>query len=385
MINDELILDYINGELSRENEKKLFTQMAYNDELSLAFKDYLLIKNELESDSFKFYPSDTLSKNIFANSGFKVIDDKKISKNFVKTNKYLNYILSFVLGAIVFTFINYVFIDKYTTALDNYKYNTSQIINDNQHTLPKKIIEKNISKNKKILKSTFPKVISISKNNVIIENTNLSKDTINNNIVEKLNLSEFRNTQLNKRVIIETNRLKEIKNINNNYELWTKNKEKDNKIALEFTKNESWNIPVEKINPNKFNTFNKTGISLFYNFNSNFKAGVGLKQETFYLEYSETNNDTNIYYQQQPNLTTYSINARYLFNKTSGIKPLIGISAGGNKAGAVIRTSLGFEYDIVNNFSILLNAEYSLFLFNHNSEIFNSSKICFNYGLVYKL
>jgi hypothetical protein len=155
-------------------------------------------------------------------------------------------------------------------------------------------------------------------------------------------------------------------------------------FAFELRGANYWNAQSPTIGPKVLSNFNNTGLTAFYKLNTNFYAGLDIRQETFFLTYSGQENGEYFDYQQQPNFTTASAIFRYKAENIGlGISPFAQISAGLNKAGFLGRAMTGIQYKIIPSFSVMMGIEYNTILYKHQNNYFNNSKIGLNYGLMY--
>ena len=154
-------------------------------------------------------------------------------------------------------------------------------------------------------------------------------------------------------------------------------------LCFEFNTFISWNFPKEDIQPWVLNKLNNKDLGIYYQISDKFKFGFDLKQETFYLKYSSIEKDSKSYIiRTQPNFTTYNLNFRYYPMELGFTQPFAQFGVGYNKYGLIIRPKLGLEYKGINNFSLLLGAEYANLFFNHQ-KIWNASKVSIYWGLGY--
>jgi hypothetical protein len=144
-------------------------------------------------------------------------------------------------------------------------------------------------------------------------------------------------------------------------------------------------LPSPTTTPSKFAAFHNLSLAVNYEFDDNFSSGIEVRRETFFQKF-DFRDDQNLLtiIEQQPNFTTYYITSKYSQNLTDVISPYIQLSAGANKVGFVGKFTTGVNYDLTNDFGILLGVEYANMFYGYRGNTFNSSKIGFLWGLNYK-
>jgi long-subunit fatty acid transport protein len=157
-------------------------------------------------------------------------------------------------------------------------------------------------------------------------------------------------------------------------------------LQIEWNASTAWMMPDASINPSSFAKFNNNSVSVFYELDNNWIIGAGLRQETFFQDFEGTDSRGERFrYEQQPNLTTYSLALRYRTNPFWGFCSLLSQGTVGlNNAGPVVRGSVGTEISLSNAFSFVVGLEYSNLFYKHQNSNYNSSKMGLVYGLNFK-
>ena len=237
-----------------------------------------------------------------------------------------------------------------------------------------------------------------------------TKTPISNLSKNKNNISDRgEDSRANRIELSENNAIKLIANssINSNYKRYEiNNKNIDNNVIetsapikysvfqiipdassnlnMEVKNAVNWNNPQETISPKQYSKFNNTELSVFYKINNKLYIGSGLKQETFYTEYTHNDKNGDIYqYREQPNLTTVGVFIRYKTQLFENLSAHGQAGFGFNQAGIVIKPSLSFEYMISDRIGILIGSEYNYFRYSHQSRWNYSQKFSLNYGISY--
>jgi hypothetical protein len=156
-------------------------------------------------------------------------------------------------------------------------------------------------------------------------------------------------------------------------------------FSFEFGSSVNWNIPQETLFPSEMNRFNNLAVTVLYELNDLIIVGANVKQETFFTEYSGTEDIGSIFnYRQHPNLTTFSAVVRTNPFGYDMFRPYLQAAIGANESGFVLRPQIGLEIQTNNNLSFVFGIDYSYFRFIHQNSWFNSGKAGINYGILYK-
>jgi hypothetical protein len=145
---------------------------------------------------------------------------------------------------------------------------------------------------------------------------------------------------------------------------------------------ESMHLPKQTISPESFSYFYKSGLGIKYKIDNRFSLGLDVRQETFYLEYYNVeNNGIKYKYFIQPNFTSFSIagKAKLFDIYSSGLSAEF--SSGINSVGFVNRIGLELEYPIYKRVSVFFGFEYSSMLYEQMNDLYNSNKVSLNYGI----
>ena len=158
-------------------------------------------------------------------------------------------------------------------------------------------------------------------------------------------------------------------------------------FTLEIRGSQDWLMKSTNISSSTYPKFNNMAVSSLYSIADNFQAGIDIRQENFFQEftgYDEINEKT-YSIQQQPNFTSAGLALRYTWNGTGTIPVINQFTIGGTNVGIIGRFMLGTCYSPYSNISFVLGLEYSILRYYHLDEYFVSPKIGFNYGVSFKL
>lgn len=389
----EFILDYINNTMNKEQELGFFAELTINDDLRNDFNSFIKINTAMKSSADQSIPPSSVTNSIFGSLGFEspVTDSPKPISN-TKSLFSVSHILVGVSSSIISFILLYLLLNVF---------NSSGISTSNKIDLSNKfkrdihaVYTDNLLKSNQLSEQSS---IEKPKEKIIYKYIYADKpDNLRNSEIEDINidkknqynyLSETQPAITNSINKIRVNNNQSITEITNSDHIYlgaiNKMISSDN-YSLELKTSVSWNLPKETISPTSFNKLNNLDITALYKFNDYIKAGLNIRQETFYTEYTGYESDGSLYrYRQQPNLTTFSGLIRYTFDKYLFFKPIVQLQAGLNSAGMVLRPTIGFEYQIIPELSFIMGLDYSYFRFSHNNQWFSSNKLGLNYGMMF--
>jgi hypothetical protein len=155
-------------------------------------------------------------------------------------------------------------------------------------------------------------------------------------------------------------------------------------ISFELKGNGYWSIPHADVVQYETPVFANIQLSALYDFSNSFKAGMDVRQENFYQNFSGTNEiGEEFEYKQYPNYYTISLMGRYSFWSNQMVGTFAQATLGGTATGAVGRLMLGLELSPYSNLSFLLGIESSMLVYQHQNNIFTSPKIGLSYGVAF--
>ncbi|MBM2816356.1 MAG: hypothetical protein HW421_3118 [Ignavibacteria bacterium] len=156
-------------------------------------------------------------------------------------------------------------------------------------------------------------------------------------------------------------------------------------LSLELSGIKTFSMPQANINPANSTEMNNTALALLYMIKNGFSAGIDIRQENFFLQFTGSDwNGINKLYETQPNFTTFSALLRYEKDIIGKNTPIFGqVSYGANSGGSVGRVMLGAKYLITDGISIIFGSEYNRMFYSYQGKAFNSSKAGIYYGIIY--
>lgn len=386
--SDQLV-EYIDGELTPEFEKELFSAIASDDSLREEMRTLMNMKNAISNSGNLYEPSSAMKGAIF--SAVNIVPANvpiSIPQNSGTIGKIASFnIKSMLTGGIITLLLISPFIyyygKNYQNNGDAAKKNISQIMAE---TPPVNNISNEIKNSSESIKPVIKYVYIVKEIPKELPNV-----TSNSEIeeVKKVNLTSAnprdynhnfelvkRNSDFGDELLIKP---EQGLSLSDQLSVW-----KDLGLSLEIRNSASWNIPKETIYPSYLSKINNMGFSILYDLDKNLRIGADIRQETFFVRYNGTNSiNQQLQYEQQPNLLSYGIMLRYILPDAIGIKPFIQGIASMNYYGLIGRGSIGLEYRFYPDFGLMAQVEFSNMRFQHQNNYFNSSKINFTYGINY--
>jgi hypothetical protein len=387
--NFQLIVDFADGSLNPAQEDKLFLQLSSDETMKEQFKSHMAIKTAVQSSSGRVTLPSASKGEVFGKLGLVIPATNIIPDNvglFGSMNRFMlqnrrYFATALVSIALTASFFMFMLPKGEVTENSNANFSAQKpadpiqnvpSISANEVTeTPKSNFSNVIHKTKAIVET--PEEIPAQVMPVLTEQKapTLADASIITNLNPELKLSD-----INEFTTISAPQYSpSLEGININT---------GGNFAFELRGANYWNAQSPTIGPKVLSNFNNTGLTAFYKLNTNFYAGLDIRQETFFLTYSGQENGEYFDYQQQPNFTTASAIFRYKAENIGlGISPFAQISAGLNKAGFLGRAMTGIQYKIIPSFSVMMGIEYNTILYKHQNNYFNNSKIGLNYGLMY--
>lgn len=394
----DVLYDFAEGNFDESVESELFYEMASNSELRTEFKNILSVNMALNSNRDKFGVPDESTKAIFNSVGMPVVAST-LNPAIISTSAGISKtkFVSSLFAATIVTALLTLFITNYFNLRDELAYSShaSNFNNQASNKLSDYFAENAQDATepiayKTLAKATYPKsqkshkpLIASADNNIIAEISESDKVQIdelsiipdNNSDNQVLDLNEMNSTDIAKLTDIDN----ELVNIPFESEsFW-------NNLNIEIKNTQDWMMPAPTTTPSKFAAFHNLSFAVNYDFNENFSSGIEVRRETFFQKF-DFRDDENLLtiIEQQPNFTTFYLTGKYSHELSELISPYIQLSAGANKVGFVGKISGGVNYDLTNNFGVLIGVEYANMIYGYRGNTFNSSKIGFLWGLNYK-
>jgi hypothetical protein len=377
MKNEDLLTDFIDGNLDYRMEKKFCSYIRSDDELRSTLKQFCAIGIATQQAS-DFVPSKESTEKLYSTLGFKHRRRKPFGFfKFPNMDKAPSFFAGFltsliITGASLLMINPDIFAGKQGSAGQQNYATTSGIVSqppvsssssgkgDNSNT---KVVFKTDTVYRKILIAMKPDTVYIERR-----------------FVEESSLLTTR---------VTTEKTPELKSPKQDYSFLNQSEEKKNNflidyyepigLSVEFRGSSYWNLPYTYIQPDKYMNFKNTSLAVFYNLADDFKIGAEVRQETFYQQFE----DSVFLYEQQPNFFTGGLSFRYMPFDFGKFYPFIQGTIGYNSAGLVARPMVGFEFRPYPDINFMLGFEYSYLYYKQGNRNFGANKLGLNYGMSY--
>jgi len=389
------IHDFLDGSLESSEEENLFLLLSHDDDLRSELKQQLAMKDAIKSDTKAFTPSAASTIAIFSALGFATPFAAEAAVNPITAKiKYLaTQYKQGIVGGLMSAAATVAIIFWLFNPMNNSMESTLPIKGENYAGMQSA---------QEDLQLSVPKVVSRSEESsepeVIIKYVYVPKESAplkeeiiippQNKIKEIAGISysgHIATPSVNSNLSEEFPSPKSEENIYQNF--LTKDIDMNNNFSLEVRGSQDWLMNSTNITPATFPKFNNMAVTAMYALSDNFQAGIDIRQENFFQEftgYDEVNHKVyNI--QQQPNFTSAGIALRYTWNKDGWLPVINQLTMGGTNAGMIGRFMLGTQYTPYYNITFMLGVEYSILRYFHQDQYFASPKVGLNYGVSFKL
>ncbi|MDQ1267274.1 MAG: hypothetical protein QG635_2428 [Bacteroidota bacterium] len=381
MKNNELIFEYIEGNLGRSEESELFSRLASDESLREELRQMATLETSLKGSASAFHPGEELSKRVFSGLGYDFNAPKPSMPNPGLLKHIGSYLLSGIIGSILtISAIYFIFLKNTDTSeISNQIPFSNQI--EIQAPPPEKII---IFENKSKNINHSSGIIYSPANKVHVDNVSESRQI--SEIIPEITSIDGQMS----RFYLPGMTNRQLQNYNNlNEPVINQKKSEDGKeqnlFAVEFCRNSAWHIQEPTISPKESIFFNNLSLDFFYMISDWTSIGLDIRQETFFQKYSDGRDpESTLTYEQQPNMTSFCLAGRMNQKVIGDFSGLFQLSVGGSRVGFVGRAMAGLEYSFMPRISILGGIEYNSLIYKHLSNYFFSDKINFNYGIIIK-
>ncbi|MCO5251776.1 MAG: hypothetical protein M9949_10200 [Candidatus Kapabacteria bacterium] len=394
---NDLIYLVIDGEANEIESSTLFAALNDNIELQNEFQAALKLNRASEA-----YVTDSavpigVTSKLFNQAGLTYVPMATTTAAKVATGSVMSKFMKSTLGSIGFTVLGLILGAAIMYLLSDSKRTDEQ--NKNQYTINNRHIqftksdktypemtsfsdEREVPKVKKIK----PKAIintEDSQNDMALLENNAPKAALNvaPEINRSLYVSNHESLDLLKSADFEAMNMvnADILPISNfDFKDWG--------LSIEVKNSSYWNLPKESIYPSEISKFHNMSVSLLYDLSENWKIGGEVRHETFYVKYLSTDAlRQDFIFEQQPNLTSYGALVRYSFYNTEALKIFAQNNLSANYYGLVFRGSLGVEYYIIPELSILCAVDFAGLYYKHQTRTNTSEKVGISYGINFKL
>lgn len=385
MSSSEELTALLDGELSSEQASSLFYELAKNPELQTEMQQLLTIKNTYRNA--RVVPPEYLKSNILASTGLRspyfigaIIAG--LSQFFASTYKFIIPTVASLalIGSLFFSGV----------------FDSSKIRNSNIIANSVNIREQNN------YNGAIGQIISfIDKND----------KSNNNNIASNLYLDDYKqdiSANYNQSDIAFNNGFEEITPIDKSFPIQNgidyTLKNAQNKLGFKNSFNDKYLNFLDRLtfriaggnslfgpnydlsNSNPF--LQEFNVGMMYNINSNLSFGIEGGRMNFSHEYDAMieGNLNNV--RQEANYRWVALAGQYTFDpilKLEGVRPFIRLSTGVSDIGTIMNSSLGIQYEMINNFSVFTSFQGSTIFYNQDNTNYNAYRTGINLGFTVDL
>lgn len=379
------LTDFIDGELTPGEEREMFSALSYDDNLRTEYKSIVSMFNSIKSNINTYAPSEKMTMGVFSELGLSnaVPLPNKSNKIFSKNNIIPAAIGGIIAAIFTIAIMGFFFMPKAGKIFADSNANINPP-NKEIASVPVITSESN--------SQTKPNHVKI-KPVINLENPPEIEEPKEENMVPPaLNLISFSNPKssgkncgtqapsfyFNENFQPQQNIL---------YQPLAQSSNFNPEFELEIKNATTWDLPSADNRFQSSNVLNNMTATLFMFLNDNFAVGAEIRQESFYMtftDYGSTGKGNIQNIEQKPEITSYGVAAKFLPSKDNLFNPYIQTGVSFNSAGFVFRNELGFEIKPAEHLIFNIGAEYSRLTFQYKQNYFYSQKIGFFYGASYR-
>lgn len=409
-MNDEyeILLEFLDGNLTIEEEQSLFYKLSVNDDLRQKLKDLMSIEQTVSANPSFYAPTLVSTNAIFNKLGFtppQVTYNTSYVSFFSTFFSYLKkmHVVLPTLGAIILSSILYNTLEnnKFTAEAENDELASGSSKREIRFESNVPLTEQYLSDDSKDLNSnrefseTFKNTRKNSPGNA---NTLVGDTTSPNQFVDKI--SDFENrieVSYNQNVIANADifnstyyqsdfRISEnFTLIENNHPSMVMDRNILSKFYIEVVNNHFVHNDKVAVEPSKNSGIKDLSIALNYIINNTMSVGIFALEETFYQKFDGIDEfGREVIYEQQPLLRSYGVQLLYNVNVSESFAFRPKVLAAHNEGGFVAGLGITTSYNIYGGISFEFGVDLRRLFFWHQNENFGSTKYGINYGITYK-
>ena len=391
--SEQLLVSFLDGELSLEKEQELFSQLAVNEnDIRSSMRELLAIRNAVQHDVEAFTPPTESKDIIFSSIGLSLPKAAELPVH-AHSNMWKKYIIPLALltigigSGIAFTFDKYAKdrneILSLMNSAKNYVSPSQAVISSKENTqVPDIILQqptKIVYKDRIIQPEPIEKKIDIS-----------SVLSTPNEIASHVTITEIPQTILDKDLTIFplTNESKVIEEVANAVAPSQITNENNMEYPLFWTQIRG----LSTVNGNEYSGIQPTAsitdnvkLAFAYSLSDNFAVGFEAGRELYALQYQGIKDNRSVdFYQLSPMLSgglfvQARTNPQEIIAKGSQLY-LSGF-AGGTEVGLLGRIGSGIIYPITPKFAVNIGCEQSWMNYQYQGNWFQTQKLDILYGI----
>lgn len=393
MDNNELINEFLDGNLNSELEDEFILKLSTSEEFRSEFKKYLAIEKSLKADAQSLTPSAKSTMGVFSSLGFNPYGSVAGGSFAYMLSHLFNRYSQGIIGGLIATALTTILFMLYLNFSD---------IKENQSIANNNVLAYTKSEPANII---TPTEASESENANSNHLANVSKLSVSNKAIirnDKINTSPIKenenefNSKLIEGVNDGNNYLvpqvihlgKEPSNINVSIETVEYVKIDKSKLGLSFNLfgNQYFSLLKPDVQFQSRPRFSNSGLGLSYKISDNIELAADFRQEYFYQQFEGYDAEGyKILISQYPNFYTLSAGIKWNLLKFDNVLINAGITGGGNQYGIIGRGLIGVDWYLSDDYKLIFGIESSIFRFTHNNNPFYSYKIGLTYGIGFDL
>lgn len=378
MQKTEIFTKLIKGDLGDSLEQTLFAELSVDSTLRAEFRSFAAISAAIGENIRTFAPKPAQKAALFAKAGYLLpVISEHSHLPFYKGKLFIG-MMSSIISVVITILLLYTIYDDFTLNNDLYKQSKLNHLAETNSSVERNLppISYSVEGNNAAEKQDPEVVIKY----VYIEKVSEQNQTALNTSCEIIE-ADYREDA---KYITRDSDLNNLSNEPPANQYISINIAENSPFSLKLGNNNIVHSPRSTINPKEIHPFHNFGVGIYYSLSDELEIGMTVKQETYYLEYTGREENSVYKYSQQPNLTTFSLDARYAPYTFGNISPYIRLGAGANRGGFVFEPGLGVQYRFYANMFFDLNFYYGKYWFTHQDKIFDAAKYGLFYGLSYK-
>lgn len=395
-----LIHEYLDGSLDKASESQLFIALSSSEELRNELKQAIAMDKGLSKRVSAFVPSSSSTLNIFSQLGIgAALGAASSTAAFGLKNSILSF-FSVYSTAIISTIIGIAV----TSGLFLGFYHPS---NSQEQTIAKNVADLRMTTQGQdnltqiAHEQIFPRPLDVHKFDTVVKivkqqsilESDKQKGIENEN--QEQHVEIFESSELltasdipkyNQVAKFETMQLLYQNNLpENRYNPFQISlPDAINNLSIEVKGNGYKSLPAAEVPRYSDGLLSNMQVSVLYVFNSRFKAGLDFRQESYYQNFTGTNEiGESFRYKQNPNYYSLGLMVRYNVSESNYFNTFSQLYLGGTVTGTVSRLMFGFEFLPDSPISFILGIEGSMLSYYHQKNLFNSPKIGLNYGVAF--
>jgi len=398
MNNSELLLEFLDGDLSPDQEDALFSALASNSDLRREMKDHLAISSAVRGDMEAFSPPVESTRHIFSTLGFQALVPSPPPPAVPVGNPFRHYVLSGLVGAVVTAVLFWFFFpitgpqqqDFSASTRHDHRFTTPSLFMMAHHKLsrdqqPAASSTPALGYEATRLTSNFPPPLFIPDEKIIEqalspEPVAFSTDTAEQSLGQPdVNTFNVDYSELDIQPVTE--RIEELGFFN----LTGSRRNTRMNLVLMMRGSESRTLPIGELPAGANPWFNDIAVGAYYGLSYEHQVGVEIGYEAFGKKYTINGENGMLERQSYPVLPWIGAVYRYSSRNIGKLYPYGQVLFGGTRLGPLSKGIIGLSYSPDSRTTLSLGLEGSLFMYRNQSKWVSSSKAGITYGIAIRV